>query len=186
MNLPNGLTCSRILLAVICSFFLLLPGPTAKAAALAVFLLATWTDYWDGVIARSSGQVTPFGRLMDPIADKLLALLAFVAFVGMGLIPAWMVMIIVTRDLIVTGLRFLMPPAEEARGARSSGKAKTAIQFLTIIGILIYLTVRETPLWRAEWTPAAMRVTYYSALTNVAVTLWSGVVYILKNREIFR
>ncbi len=159
-------------------------GPVLKGLALFTFLLASLTDYWDGRIARETGQITPFGQLMDPIADKLLVLAAFLAFVQMGIIPAWMVVVIITRDLLITGLRFLIPGDEE-REARSSGKHKTALQFAAIVGVLVFLTLKETALWEPEWTPAALGFIYAGMFFIVAVTLWSGILYVIRNKEVF-
>ena len=185
MNLPNFLTCSRIGLTAIFMFLLFLPGVVSKGMALFVFLLASLTDYWDGWLARKCNQITSFGKLMDPIADKLLTLSAFLAFVQMAIMPAWMVVAIITRDLLITGLRLLMPEKGNAQAARSSGKHKTALQFAAIVGVLVFLTLKETSYWNPEWTLGALRFIYWSLFFIVAVTLWSGVRYVMKNQEIF-
>ena len=95
MNLANKLTISRIMLSGIFIWFLFIRGPGAKFMAMAIFLVACLTDYYDGYIARKTGGITAFGKLMDPIADKILILGAFLAFVEMELIPAWMVVFII-------------------------------------------------------------------------------------------
>ncbi len=186
MNLPNILTCSRIGLTAVFMFLLFAPGATSKGLALLVFLLASLTDYWDGFLARKNNITTDFGKLMDPIADKVLTLSAFLAFVQMGLLPAWMAMVIVARDFFITTLRFLMPEHSQAQSARTSGKYKTVLQFCVIVGILIFLVVRETSYWHPEWTSSALRFIHYSMLFVVAVTLWSGARYIMANKEIFK
>ncbi|PIU39879.1 MAG: CDP-diacylglycerol--glycerol-3-phosphate 3-phosphatidyltransferase [Candidatus Omnitrophica bacterium CG07_land_8_20_14_0_80_50_8] len=185
MNLPNILTCSRIGMTGIFMFLLSLKGVWPKSLALFVFLLASLTDYWDGRLARKTNQITSFGKLMDPIADKILTLSAFLAFVQMTIIPAWMAVAIITRDLLITGLRFLMPERGASRQARSSGKHKTSLQFAAIVGVLIFLTIKETSYWRPEWTPGALSFIYWSMFLIVVITLWSGVRYAVKNREIF-
>ncbi|MGH7197898.1 MAG: CDP-diacylglycerol--glycerol-3-phosphate 3-phosphatidyltransferase [Candidatus Omnitrophota bacterium] len=185
MNLPNRLTCTRILLTVLFMFLLFAPGVAPKALALGTFLLASFTDYWDGRIARRQGQITAFGKLMDPVADKILTLSAFLAFVQLNVIPAWMVVIIIARDLLITGIRFFLPARGDSQSARSSGKHKTALQFASIVGVLIFLTVKETDLWKPEWTPAAQEFIYYSMFLIVGVTLASGVWYLVQNREVF-
>jgi CDP-diacylglycerol--glycerol-3-phosphate 3-phosphatidyltransferase len=157
-----------------------------KTAAFLTFLAAGLTDYWDGALARNQNQITAFGRLMDPIADKILALAAFLAFVQMGIVPAWMVAVILARDLLVTGMRFLMPSQGDVQAARKSGKHKTALQFLMIIAILIFLILRETFFWNASWNSEAFEWIYWGMFATVAVTVWSGVVYVFKNRELFR
>ncbi len=185
MNLPNFLTCSRIGLTVVFMSLLFSQGPFCKGAALLVFLLASLTDYWDGRIARKRNQSTGFGKLMDPIADKILTLSAFLAFVQMAIIPAWMAVVIITRDLLITGLRLLMPGKSDWKGARSSGKHKTVLQFASIVGVLVFLSVKETSFWHHEWTPTALHFIYWSMLFIVAITLWSGVRFVVKNQDIF-
>lgn len=185
MNLPNRLTLYRIGLAIVFLLLIFLDGAIMKFLALSTFLAASFTDYWDGRIARETNQITAFGQLMDPIADKMLTLSAFLAFVQFGIIPAWMVVAIITRDLLVTGLRFLMTNDADAQSARSSGKSKTVLQFASIVGVLIFLVAQELPYWRQEWTLPALQFIYVSMLFIVTVTLTSGIWYVIKNRDVF-
>lgn len=185
MNLPNRLTLYRIALAVIFLLLIFLDGAFMKFLALMTFLAASVTDYWDGRIARETNQITAFGQLMDPIADKMLTLSAYLAFVQLGIIPAWMVVAVITRDLLVTGLRLLMTNDADAQSARSSGKNKTVLQFASIVGVLIFLVAQELPYWRPEWTLPALQFIYFSMLFIVTVTLTSGIWYVIKNREVF-
>ena len=183
MNFPNRLTSYRILLTLIFIPLIFTQGLLPKAFALAAFVLASFTDYWDGKIARENGQTSRLGKLLDPIADKVLALSAFIAFVAMGLIPLWTVFLILLRDLVVGGWWFFFPRGEDSQSARESGKHKTVLQFAWITGVLLFLVARETSGWRPEWTPASYRFIYLSMYLIVAVTLWTGVHYILKNQE---
>jgi len=105
MTLPDKLTVSRIFLTFVFMFFLFSSGVLAKTLALFTFLLASLTDFLDGFIAKGRNIGTDFGKLMDPIADKILVLAAFLAFVEMRLVPAWMVLIIILREITITGLR---------------------------------------------------------------------------------
>ena len=107
MNLPNKLTVSRFLLTVAFLAAIFSEFPYHETAALVLFGMASLTDYFDGKIARRDKLITNFGILMDPLADKILVCSAFIAFVGRGLMPAWMVVIIVARELAITGLRLL-------------------------------------------------------------------------------
>jgi CDP-diacylglycerol--glycerol-3-phosphate 3-phosphatidyltransferase len=184
VTLANRLTSYRIVLTVLFMFLLFTKGFFPKLIALLTFLLASLTDYWDGKIARERGQVSRFGKLMDPIADKILALSAFMAFVQMGIIPAWMVLLILTRDFLITGLRFTLPDTGDLKAARRSGKHKTVLQFASIVGVLIFLVVHETAFWQPEWTQSAYDFIFYSMFFIVAVTLWSGVRYVMKNLEV--
>jgi CDP-diacylglycerol--glycerol-3-phosphate 3-phosphatidyltransferase len=187
MNIPNFLTIVRVVLSFLFLFLILSDGFPAKGLAFLVFVLASVTDYWDGEIARRSGQITQFGKIMDPIADKLLTLSAFVAFAFMGLVPWWMSALIVVRDVLITGFRLLMPPKSgDAQSAQAGGKSKTAIQFIFIIGVLAYLAAAETALWNPDWTSPALTVVRVLMAFIVALTLWSGVEYFMKTRGVFK
>ncbi|OGW82551.1 MAG: CDP-diacylglycerol--glycerol-3-phosphate 3-phosphatidyltransferase [Omnitrophica bacterium RIFCSPHIGHO2_02_FULL_51_18] len=186
MNLPNKLTLLRIFLTILFVFLLFSKAEGMMPAALGVFLFAAITDYWDGKIARQRGEITPLGQLMDPIADKLLTLSAYISFVQMGILPAWMVIVIIARDVLITGLRLSIPQGRSQKTEpRQSGKHKTALQISSIIGVLIFLAVQESPAWRPEWTPTALLFIYYGMFLIVAVTVWSGVRYLVKNRGCF-
>lgn len=187
MNLPNKITLSRIALAFVFMFFLFCHGTVAKYLALFTFCLASLTDYFDGRIARARKMENNFGRLMDPIADKILILAAFLAFVEMKIIPAWMVIVIIFRELVITGLRII---AAKRRGvvisASLAGKHKTVSQMAAIIFILIFLIIRESDI--DFWTPLKelwfKRSVFYMMLLTVILTLISGVSYLLRNKNI--
>lgn len=183
MNLPNFLTFFRMALGIALMVVLFHGGIAFNIAALVIFIIASITDYWDGEIARRSGQVTSLGRLMDPIADKILTLSAFLAFVQLDIIPAWIVMIIMLRDFLITGLRLLMPKDAKDLAARQSGKHKTVLQFSAIIGVLIFLIAKETSYWKLAWTPTALSVIGYGMIFIMAITLWSGIRYVYLNRR---
>ena len=144
MNLPNKITLSRIVLAFIFMFLLFSPGITAKYLALLTFGIASLTDYFDGRIARQRKLENDFGRLMDPIADKVLILAAFLAFVEMKIIPAWMAIIIIFRELVITGLRITAAGRGKILSASSAGKHKTVSQMVAIISILTFIIIRES------------------------------------------
>src|SRR3989338_759156 len=143
MNLANKLTISRIMLSGIFIWFLFIRGPGAKFMAMAIFLVACLTDYYDGYIARKTGGIAAFGKLMDPIADKILVLGAFLAFVEMEIIPAWMFMIIIARELMITGIRILALSQKKVLSADVGGKHKTVSQMVAVISILIFLIIRD-------------------------------------------
>ena len=105
MNIANKLTISRIFLTFVFMFFMSVGGLWAKVLALVIFIIAALTDLFDGMIAQKKNMVTDFGRLMDPIADKILVLAAFAVFVQMQLVDAWMFVIIVSREILITSLR---------------------------------------------------------------------------------
>ncbi len=181
MNVPNQLTCLRFVLALVFMVLLGLPGVVFKAAALATFLLASWTDWIDGRIARRLNQITQFGKLMDPMADKFLTITAFVMFVQLGLVAAWSVTMIVMRELFITGVRTTTSGGDT--GARLSGKQKTVLQFIFILAVLTFLVLRETAFWQDRWTHAALQGIHAGMALVVAITLFSGFRYVLKNRK---
>jgi CDP-diacylglycerol--glycerol-3-phosphate 3-phosphatidyltransferase len=186
MNLPNKITISRILLAFIFMFFLFCRGVAAKYLALFTFGLACMTDWIDGRIARKRKLENDFGRLMDPIADKILILAAFLAFVEMKIIPAWMVIIIIFRELVITGLRINYARQGRVISASLAGKHKTVSQMVTIITILVFLIIRESfqSTWSPTWEIWFRRSVFYLMFITVILTLISGLSYIIRNKKI--
>lgn len=183
VNVPNCLTLARVGLALVFLVLLLSHSFLAQAAALGVFLVASLTDFVDGLLARKTGTVTLLGSILDPLADKALTISAFVGFVQIGLIAAWPVVLIVLRDLAVTALRFWMPPGSRQVQARSSGKNKTLIQYFWIVGTLSYLLLRRLDGWPAAWDEAAYVLIQGTLVVVVVMTLTSGVRYFLVNRD---
>ena len=153
MNLPNTLTVSRLFAAVIVMLAMALPIPFSTTLAFVVFVVASITDYWDGKLARMHYGVTAFGKLMDPLADKVLVCAALVSFVGIrlefepaySLVPAWVVVVIIAREFAVTGLRLLVATREQGHiiSAGSWGKLKTVWQMIAIISTFVLLAARE-------------------------------------------
>jgi len=190
MNLPNKLTVLRIIFAFVFIFFLFIDGLSARITAFIIFLIASLTDILDGYLAKKNNQITVFGRLMDPIADKILVLSAFLAFVEMGLVPAWMVVIIIFREVTVTGLRMLALSKGQVISADSGGKHKTVSQALAVLAILLLLIFREAgPAVSGFWSVESERVfkdsIFALMLITVVLTLISGVSYLVKNREVY-
>src|SRR6266436_4427591 len=144
MNLPNKLTISRFILTVAFLVVMFSGIRFHETIALALFVAGGITDFLDGQIARRNKLITNFGILMDPLADKIMVCSAFIAFVGLDWIPAWMVVIIVARELAITGLRLLAASKNVVLAAEGYGKHKTISQIVAIISIL----VRESyPQW---------------------------------------
>ena len=181
MNLANLLTCSRAVLAVFVAYFLFSPLPFGRFVALFLFIVASLTDYWDGVVAREMGEVSQLGQLLDPIADKALTLAAFLSFWKLGLLPFWMVACVLVRDLLVTGARLFLTRDARAQSPRHSGKQKTAIQLLFIIAVLLYLIARELPTWQEPWNDTAVFLIHIGMWVIVVMTLFSGVRVLIKN-----
>ena len=184
MNLANKLTISRMLLAGIFIFLLFLRGLGARFIALAIFLIACITDYYDGLIARKNKTITDFGKLMDPIADKILILGAFLAFVEMRIIPAWMVIIIILRELVITGIRILALSQKKILSATIAGKHKTVSQIVSVLAILVFLIIKDSA-FTFRYLEYYRSAIYILMFITVLMTLSSGVSYMLKNRSIF-
>ncbi len=163
LNVPNTLTVLRILLVPVVIVALLDETPNGDAIAAGVFALAAVTDGLDGYIARSRGAITTFGKLMDPLADKLLVTAALVALVSLQRLEAWVAMVIIAREFAVTGLRGVAAERGVVIQASWLGKLKTVLQ----VGAIIALIATDP-------APLAVDVLVYAA---VAVTVASGVDY---------
>jgi CDP-diacylglycerol---glycerol-3-phosphate 3-phosphatidyltransferase len=175
MNLPNALTVTRIFLVPLLVVVLLtkfeghaiLGVPTPLLGA-AIFGLASITDWLDGYLARRRGQVTSLGRMMDPIADKLLTSAAFISLVQLGLAPAWIVAVIIGRELAVTGLRSIASARGVGFGASSLGKIKMVAQVTAILLLILgqngaqpFLWLGQLSLWIVLLTAIVSAVEYY-------------------------
>ena len=189
MNLPNKITFSRIILTFIFIAVLLMPGIVAKIFALLIFTIAATTDFYDGWIAKKRNQVTDFGRLMDPIADKILALAAFITFVQMQLIDAWMVIVIILREIIITGLRVFALTKGKTLAAERAGKHKTVSQMVAIFMILGFIILKEyfrnIDFWNEVGESFYKAAIYIIMLATVGLTLISGMSYFWRNRKLF-
>lgn len=190
MNLPNKLTILRIALVPIFMLFLFSSGVLAKVLALVAFIFASLTDLLDGYIAKKYNMVTDFGRLMDPIADKILVLSAFLAFVELELIPAWMVVIIIFREAIVIGLRVLALTKGKVIAADDGGKQKMVSQVLSIFAVLFFLIFREAGsdvfgFWNYDIEGIYKDAIFVLMAITTLLTLISGMSYLLKNREVY-
>lgn len=204
MNLSNKLTLSRI---IVVPFFLvaLMPTsfgmpescePVARVIALLLFIGASITDYYDGALARRYGWSTNFGKLMDPLADKVLTMSAFVAMVQLELFPAWMVILILAREFLITGLRQLAMVEGRVLGADRWGKNKTIAQLTTIITALVYLAARDwlkffevwerviVRSWKIEWV--FQWTLTFMIFVCVVLTVVSGIRYLMGNLDIIR
>ena len=172
MNLPNKLTCLRVIMIPFCIFFLmteLVPG--SRIIALVIFLAASFTDYLDGHIARSRNLVTNFGKFMDPLADKLLVCSVLICFVQLGMLPAWMVIIIIAREFIISGFRLIASDAGIVIAASWWGKTKTVTQMALIIVMMLGI-------------PALRILEVILMWAALILTVVSLVDYIAKNKQV--
>lgn len=138
MNLPNKLTILRVCMIPFFLIFMLIDfeGNWAKWVALAIFVVASLTDMLDGKIARKYNLVTNFGKFMDPLADKLLVGAALICFVELGKVPAWIVIVIISREFIISGFRLIAADKGIVMAAGMSGKLKTVCQMIMIIVVI--------------------------------------------------
>ena len=159
MNAPNALTVLRILCVPVLVVALLGETPDGDVIAAAVFAFAALTDGLDGYIARRRREVTTFGKLMDPLADKLLIVAALISLVSLDRLAAWAAMVIITRELAVTGLRTLAAEQGLVLAATWLGKAKTALQ---VGAVLALIAIDPAPAWADALRYAAVAVTLIS------------------------
>ena len=161
LNVPNVLTVLRILLVPVLVVALLGDTSNGDVLAAVVFALASLTDFVDGYLARSRGSVTTFGKLMDPVADKLLIVAALVSLVSLNRLAAWVAMVIIAREFAVTALRMGATQTGVVVAASMSGKLKTCVQ---IAAILAVIAVHGHPLWVDLLVYAAVLITVMSGL----------------------
>jgi CDP-diacylglycerol--glycerol-3-phosphate 3-phosphatidyltransferase len=188
MNWANRLTLSRLVLTIVFVAALSSSWPYARTTALVVFLIAGLTDFIDGEVARRYGIVTNFGKLMDPLVDKIMMAAAFISLVPLKAVPAWAATTVVARDFLITGLRLMASARGQVLPAERLGKQKTSWQVITIIFFLGLLSVSElryanedTLWWARAWHQAGPILVWIT----IALTVYSGVGYAWKHHELF-
>ncbi len=177
MNLPNKLTIFRVILIPFFVFFLLAPyfEGYGNYIAAAIFIVASITDFLDGKIARKKNLVTNFGKFMDPLADKLLVCSALICLIELSRIPAWIVIIIIAREFIISGFRLVAADNGVVIAAGYWGKFKTASQMVTVV-----ILVLDIP------NPAIQVLGTVFIYISLALTIISLVDYIVKNRDVLK
>ena len=186
MNLPNKLTIARIILAPIFMIFLLIDNMYFRYLSTLIFIVAALTDVYDGYIARKTGVITGFGSLMDPLADKVLVSTAFISFVALGYVQTWMILVIILRELLVTGLRSLAAYRGVVILPSYWAKWKTGCQMTVIIIILVYINLKATLVllgynWSIFTTDSALRVFDVMIFITMLLTVGTGIDYLVKN-----
>lgn len=169
MNLPNQLTILRMLLVPVFMFVVLSNNENAFLYAAIVFAIASITDFLDGYIARKHNLVTNFGKLMDPLADKVLVSAALISLVELQIVPSWMVVLIITREFAISIIRAIAASSGVVIAASQWGKAKTTSQILAILMILLSIPFANYMLWLA-----------------VFLTVYSGYDYIRLNKDLLK
>ena len=174
MNLPNKLTTLRVIMIPFFVFFLLWQNGenyTFRMIALALFIIASLTDLLDGKIARKYNLVTTFGKFMDPLADKLLVCSALICLIELNALPAWMVIIIISREFIISGFRLIASDNGVVIAASYWGKFKTTFQMVSVVLLILDI-------------PALAFVTTICVWIALLLTIVSLVDYIYKNHKI--
>ena len=187
MNWANRLTLSRLLLTVIFVGALNSSWQYGRTLALVVFLIAGVSDFVDGEIARRYGVVTNFGKLMDPLVDKIMVAAAFISLVPLKAVPAWAATTVVARDFLITGLRMMASAKGKVLPAEMLGKQKTSWQVVTVIFFLALLSLHElryanetSTWWFRAWDQAGPILVWIT----VALTVYSGLGYAWRHREL--
>lgn len=187
MNLPNKLTVARLILTAVFVVCFCVPFPEHISIAALIFGVASITDYFDGKIARQRGIVTNFGKLFDPLADKVLIAAAFILLVEKAELPAWIAIVVLAREFCVTGIRLVAAGQGAILAAERLGKHKMLWQIITVSWFLVKRASKETlfgfaqPLYvhAPAWVPSFL--IYFTTL----LTLVSGFSYFWKNRTLF-
>ncbi len=186
MNLPNFLTLLRILLAPIFMALFVIENVWTRLAALIIFIIAALTDMYDGYYARKYGISTSFGKFMDPLADKILTSIAFIAFATLNYVEAWMVLAIIIREFLITGLRSLAAYKGVIIASTRTAKLKTFLQMTAIAVILLFINLKTflPPLgqnWAMFDSPVTLQVFYWLMMATVVVTVGTGIDYIVRS-----
>ncbi len=176
MNLPNKLTIVRMIAV---PFFIAAYLLGHYPASLIIFICASVTDYFDGKIARSRNLVTNFGKIMDPLADKILVYSALCLFIESDIIKAWMLILILAREFIVAGMRTVAASEGTVLAAGMSGKIKTVLQMVAVIVFLFALCLNDDVQSKVMM---AGNIIFWASLF---MTVYSGTEYVLKNRSVF-
>jgi CDP-diacylglycerol--glycerol-3-phosphate 3-phosphatidyltransferase len=191
MNVPNKLTVSRFILTAAFLVVIFTERPFFETIALLLFSAAGLTDYFDGKIARRDNLITNFGILMDPLADKILVCSAFIAFLGRAWLPAWMVVLVVARELAITGLRLLAASKNLVLAAEGFGKHKTISQIVAIISILVLHSYRQWGPIGAIFDFSILGGPWVASFTTLSIwvamilTFTSGGLYLWRNRGLY-
>ena len=189
MNTPNILSLIRIILTPLFIILLFDDFKMAKVFALLVFAIAAITDAYDGHLARKYNQITPEGKFLDPLADKILVLSAFISFAYINIIDFWMVGIIIFRDLFVTGLRFIMSSRGFEFVTSKLSKYKTAFQLTIIIITLIFISIEGLDI--NVFIPTIViikeyKIIYMLTAFTAIFTAYTGILYVYANRFIIQ
>lgn len=189
MTLPNQLTILRIILSPIFLFFFLSDVVWMKQVSVAIYIVAALSDWYDGWLARKFNYITSWGKFWDPLADKILTSVAFIGFAMVELIPWWMVIIIIGRDVLITLLRVFADMKNYAFTTSYYAKWKTLLQMIFLYYLLIFYVAQFTPEINAMFGYFIIQLLnkqliFYVALLITGITFHSGILYISRNWKI--
>ncbi|MDF1815325.1 MAG: CDP-diacylglycerol--glycerol-3-phosphate 3-phosphatidyltransferase [Verrucomicrobiales bacterium] len=191
MNIPNQLTVIRLILSFVFLATMTFIFPHSKTLSLLIFSIAAFTDFLDGHLARKHNLITSFGKLMDPLADKVLMAAGFIMLIPTGHLPAWVVVLILAREFMVTGLRLVASAEGMVLAAENLGKYKTSTQIATVIYFLLLLAARQSGSLLSFLSPLFdVKILSPSVLGSLLIwgslilTLLSGFNYMWKNRQL--
>jgi len=186
MNLPNILTLSRIFFAVVLVYLLEQGSQAGNILAVIVFTIASITDFYDGYLAKKWGLISDFGKIMDPVADKILLLSVFGVLAHIGKIAWWMLIVIAIREIVVTASRLLAFRHGQVLAAERAGKIKTVSQIVAVSAILLYLVAQQSE-YCSFWFYNVQRIwdsiNDFLMLVAVILTVYSGVEYFRNKRK---
>lgn len=195
MNLPNKLTLIRMLLVPVFIVFMALPTEWVWPlyVALAIFIIAAITDRFDGYLARKNNLITKFGKIMDPLADKLLVSAGFIMLVGLGVIPGWIIAVVIVRDFFVNGLRMFGADKEKDLAAGLSGKIKTIFQMIAIPFGILGVAIDAKYSAFGIFLKSSMLMSIFELFVNIFMTVsvvavllstvWSFVDYLIRFKD---
>lgn len=200
MNIPNTITVIRLCLVPVFLFFMTMEGLAYSVLALAVFLIASFSDLIDGMLARKWNLETEFGKLMDPIADKVLICSALLVFLKIEylFIPVWVIVIIIAREFLITGFRIYALGGGQVIASEKAGKLKTTSQVSAIILTLLVVITKNYAEVYLSWNPFDVETQrqllfwwcvsytpFILLLISAVLSVFSGVTFIINNRNIF-
>ncbi|MCF8240042.1 MAG: CDP-diacylglycerol--glycerol-3-phosphate 3-phosphatidyltransferase [Melioribacteraceae bacterium] len=191
MVLPNQLTVLRIILTPVFVYLFLSEEPLLKQISLGVFIIAAITDWYDGWLARKFNYITNWGKFLDPLADKILTSAAFLAFVFLDVLDLWMVLIIIIRDMVITGIRVFAEFQNKSFATSILAKWKTFLQMIFIYYLLVVFTLETVEtLYKGNETIFAILMDrdliYYSMLLITVITFYTGIAYFIRNRNLIK
>lgn len=188
-SLPNQLSVLRIILSPLFVFCLISGDAVMKQLSLIIFFIAALTDWYDGEIARRRGSITKIGKFLDPLADKILTSSAFIAFAALHLMPWWMVIVIVVRDIGITLLRSLAESKHRPIVTTRAAQTKTFVQMTALYYVLLLFILKDV-VWIKSFASDIIAVILHSSVVYILMlavtllTIYTGIQYIFHNRKI--